>query len=90
MATDTFSLYAKLAQERPVKARRYQRSITDTLARPNIHPIERERLTQALAGIASVLDPTTACGRCGAVLTDPESIARGFGPDCAERMAVAS
>ena len=26
------------------------------------------------------------CGRCGLKLTVPESVARGFGPDCAEKM----
>lgn len=30
------------------------------------------------------------CGRCGKKLTVPESIATGFGPDCAEMMGVAA
>lgn len=89
-ARSTFDLYQRLAQERPVKARCYQRSIADTLARPNIHPIERARLTEALAGIGSVLAPGTTCAQCGRELTDPESIARGIGPDCAERVAVSA
>lgn len=29
------------------------------------------------------------CGRCGRVLTVPESIDRGIGPECAERMGLA-
>lgn len=28
------------------------------------------------------------CGRCNRKLTDPESIARGIGPDCAEQMGI--
>ena len=89
-APSTFTLYARLAVERPAKARRYAISIQDTLARPNIHSIERERLTEALAGIGSVLAPGTTCSSCGRELTDPESIERGVGPDCAERMAVSA
>lgn len=27
-----------------------------------------------------------ACGRCGRPLTDPDSIAAGYGPDCRERL----
>ncbi len=87
---DTRTLYAKLATERPAKARRYRASITDTLARENIHPIERERLEQALLGIADVLGSEVTCRRCGAVLENDGSRARGLGPECAERMAVAS
>ncbi len=86
----TRALYAKLAVERPAKARRYRASILDTLARTNIHDLERERLTEALAGIADVLGSEVTCRRCGAVLVDPDSQALGLGPDCAERMAVAS
>lgn len=87
---DTRALYAKLATERPAKAKRYRASITDTLARPNIHPLERERLEQAIAGIADVLGEARVCGRCGRDLFDPTSVARGYGPECAERMAEAS
>lgn len=89
-ASTTFGLYADVARRDPAKARRYQRSIPAVLARPNVHQLERDRLTDALAGIASVLDPSTTCKRCGIVLSDPESIARGYGPDCAERMAVSA
>ena len=90
IADSTRTLYARLATERPVKARRYRASITATLARDNIHDLERERLTEALAGIADVLGTEVTCRRCGATLTDPDSRARGFGPECAQRMAEAS
>lgn len=30
-----------------------------------------------------------ACGRCGRPLTDPESIARGIGPECIKKMECA-
>lgn len=87
---DTRTLYAKLATDRPAKARRYRASITDTLGRENIHPLERERLEQALLGIADVLGQEVLCRRCGAALENDESRARGFGPECAERMAVSA
>ena len=89
-AETTRTLYARLATERPVKARRYRASILDTLARDNIHPIERERLTEALAGIADVLGSEVTCQRCGATLTDPHSQALGYGPVCQDHMAEAS
>lgn len=87
-APSTYDLYRKLAAEQPIKAARYQRSIRDTLTHPNIHELERARLGEALRGIADGLPPL--CGRCGAVLSDPDSIARGLGPDCAELVAKAS
>lgn len=88
--TSTFELYKQLAVERPAKARRYRASITDTLARENIHEIERARLTEALAGIAAGFQDSPVCVRCGRGLTDPTSVALGYGPECAERMAAAS
>jgi hypothetical protein len=88
-APTTRELYAQLATERPAKAKRYQASILDTLARPNIHEIERARLTEALAGIGDVLGDVVSCSRCGRTLEAGESKAKGIGPEC-ERMAVAS
>jgi hypothetical protein len=35
---------------------------------------------------AGALKPTR-CQRCGCSLSDPESIAAGFGPECMEKMA---
>lgn len=90
MSADTRTMYARLASEHPARARRYRASILDTLDRPNIHPLERERLEQALLNIADVLGHEITCSRCGAVLQDPESQARRYGPECAKRMAVAS
>jgi hypothetical protein len=89
-APTTRALYAKLATERPVKAKRYRASMIDTLARPNIHEIERARLTEALRGIADVLGDVVSCVRCGRTLTDPESIERGIGPECEQRLAVSA
>lgn len=86
-APSTFDLYRQLAVERPAKAKRYRVSILDTLARPNIHEIERDRLNEALRGIGDVLGDVVSCARCGRTLTDPDSKARGIGPECAERMA---
>lgn len=89
MAADTYSLYRKLAEERPLKASRYRASIRDTLERTTIHELERARLEEALRGIADGLAPT--CGKCHRPLSDPESIELGYGPDCAAQLsAVAS
>ncbi len=89
-APTTRTLYAKLATDRPVKARRYRASILDTLAREGIGDLERARLTEALAGIGDVLGGEVTCRRCGAVLEAPESIERRLGSHCAERLALAS
>lgn len=79
----TFEMYRKLAEDRPVKARRYQRSITETLERTNIHPIERERLTDALAGIAAGLAEHPTYKRCGRAIESDEAKAIGLGSHCA-------
>lgn len=85
----TFELYRQLAVERPAKAQRYRQSITETLERTTIHPLERARLTEALEGIAAGFADSPVCSRCGAVLESEESKARGLGSHCA-RMGVAS
>lgn len=79
---DTAALYAAFARRNPTKAAKYRRSIAETLTRPNIHDLERERLTQALAGLASVLGESTTCRRCHRALSDPTSVARHEGPTC--------
>lgn len=81
-APTTFELYAALATERPAKARRYRLSILDTLERTTIHPIERERLTEALAGIASVLGEVHTCRRCGRTVESDEAKTSGLGSHC--------
>jgi hypothetical protein len=78
----TFDLYRQLAQDRPAKALRYRASIQDTLARENIHPIERERLTDALAGIAAGFADSPICTRCGRAIESDESVAAGLGSHC--------
>ena len=88
VARSTFELYRQLAEDRPAKARRYRESITDTLGHPNIHPIERARLEDALAGIAAGLPDT--CKSCGREISTPESVARGRGPVCAHKAERAS
>ncbi len=85
----TRALYAKLATERPAKARRYRASILDTLGRDSIHELERERLHEALAGIADVLGSEVTCARCGRTVESDESKAAGLGSHC-RKIAVAS
>lgn len=87
-APSTFELYKALAEERPAKARRYRLSIQDSLE-GTVGDLERARLEEALAGIAAGFAKHPVCDRCGRHLTDPESIARGIGPECA-RVAVSA
>lgn len=47
------------------------------------HLIERQHLHEGLE-----VWHEGRCGRCARVLTVPESIARGIGPDCAEQMGL--
>lgn len=82
-APDTFTSYKKLAETRPARARRYQRSITETLERTTIHEIERARLTDALAGIAAGLAEHPTCERCGRAIGSDEAKAIGLGSHCA-------
>jgi hypothetical protein len=87
---DSYSSHRRLAEDRPVKARRYAKSIQDTLKR-GVGELETARLRDALRGIEDGLRMHgTVCSTCGRELSDPESIARGVGPDCAERLAAAS
>lgn len=86
MALDTYDSYLRLAQDRPVKALRYARSIRDTLARPTTHPTEAARLDDALRGIRDGLRHAGFCGECGRALSDPDSIARGRGAICAHKL----
>lgn len=43
-----------------------------------------DRLTSGRLPASFEIWHSGQCGRCGRMLTDPESIARGLGPDCAE------
>lgn len=85
----TFTNHQRFAERNPAKARKYALSIAASLAGDRIHEIERARLEQAAAGIASVLDPATTCRRCGRVIEAKDSVAIGLGSHCA-RMAEAS
>jgi ParB-like chromosome segregation protein Spo0J len=76
----TFDMYAAYARKDPAKGRRSQRSITETLQRANIHPIERARLTDALAGLAAGLAEHPTCERCG---RSAEHLTNGLGSTCA-------
>lgn len=83
----TAEQYAAFARRNPAKARRYQRSIAESLERETIHPLERERLTDALAGLASVLgEPPATCRRCGEAISSTRARACGYGSHC-ERVA---
>lgn len=78
----TFDLYRQLAVERPAKAMRYRRSITETLERTTIHDLERARLTEALAGIAAGFADSPVCTRCGRPIESAEALATGLGSEC--------
>lgn len=72
--------------------------LTPADAARHVRYIEREeaagRLTDNLRGIRehrlAFLRRSKCCLMCGHPLTDPVSVERGFGPDCAQRLAVAS
>jgi hypothetical protein len=58
------------------------------LARPDLSDDRRSHLEGMAAWYGRVL--AGACKRCGRVLTDEESLARGYGSECARAVAVAS
>lgn len=95
-APSTYELHYRTAVTQPAKGRRYVASITDTLSRDGIGPIEQARLREALRGLADGLDSLgiTVCEDCGRELHREESIVRGRGAICAHksrrRQAVAS
>lgn len=82
MSGDTFSLYRAMAEERPVRARRYETSIRASLV-AGVAPLEAERLREALEGIAvglAVHGPV--CERCGRAA---EHLTNGRGSTCARK-----
>lgn len=82
MAPTTFEMYAAFARNDPAKGRKSQARITRTLTFPNIHELERERLTDALAGIAAGLAQTSTCSECGRAA---EHLIDGKGSTCARK-----
>lgn len=57
-----------------------------TTASPSLAYAAQAVLTAALTGVldtdACTVVESNRCGKCGRDLTDPESIARGIGPEC--------
>lgn len=87
MTIDTYSSHRVLAERRPVKGRRYVRSVKDTLARDGIAAGERARLEDALRGLLDGLRTHgPVCEDCGRSLTRLESIAQGRGDTCAHKL----
>jgi len=78
---DSYSSHLSLAQQRPVKALRYIKSIGETLAH-DIAPGERARLEDALRGLRDGLHASGHCARCGRTLEADESVASGLGSHC--------
>lgn len=83
----TYELHYRTGVSRPVQARRYVASITDTLARDGVGPIEQARLREALRGLVDGLDTLgiKVCEDCGRELHREESIVRGRGAICAHK-----
>ncbi len=81
MAT-TAELYAAFTAKNPAKGRKYKARIEADLAGTAIHPIERERLTEALAGIAAGLAESSTCSDCGRAA---EHLIDGKGSTCARK-----
>ncbi len=89
MAIDSYTSYRRLAEDRPVKARRYQASIEADLRRGHVAPGEVARLEDALRGIADGLAVHgPVCSRCGRAVESEEAKATGLGSHC--RTLVAS
>lgn len=85
-ASETFTTYERYAVRATAKAAKARRRMLITLSRV-IPDVERQRITEAVAGVESGLRSIGKCRECSRTLTDPESVASGIGPDCAARIA---
>lgn len=56
-----------------------------TLAVENVSPFRKHVLEAKLAVAVKFLE--THCRECGRHLTDPDSLARGYGPECAAKVS---
>lgn len=79
---DSYESHRRLAEDRPVKARRYAKSIADTL-KHGVGELETARLSDALRGIEDGLRMHGAvCSRCGRPIESAEALATGLGSEC--------
>lgn len=47
----------------------------------------RDLILEELGALEAALGADVRCSRCGRLLTDPDSVTRGIGPDCAAKLA---
>ena len=87
MTPTTYELHYSTAVTQPAKGRRYVASITDTLSRDGVGPLEQARLREALRGLVDGLDASgiKVCEDCGRELHLQESVLRGRGAICAHK-----
>lgn len=76
------AIWQAFAEGRPVKAARLLAGIRLRRALSRVADQDEARVS----GIEAGLRHAKRCLRCGRTLTDPESISRGIGPDCWDRV----
>lgn len=83
---DPANVWQAFAEGRPVKAARLLAGIRLRRALNRVADKDEARVS----GIEAGLRHAKRCLRCGRILTDPDSISRGIGPDCWSRIVRAA
>lgn len=85
-ATAVRPAISRMVELHPKKAARYLARLERTIEAGRIDDVERARLDGQRAEFVEALRSSKHCRRCGADLTDPDSVVAGVGPDCRERL----